>query len=83
MNVDEVKSLLKSAIRRYLAPDTIRPSESVDDAARRQSSNIRELFEELKRYIVTANIVNNSNNNNTSGGAPAAPKHRTNEFHAN
>ena len=56
MNSSEIKSLLRSAVRSYLAPETLRPNESIAEAATRQNAALRELFEELKRYqMSTAN----------------------------
>lgn len=51
MNTIEVENLLKGAIKQFGAPDQIRPSEDSDQAIIRQAANIRDLFDQLRRFV--------------------------------
>ena len=51
MNSDEIQYMLKTAVGSFLTPETIRESESVSEAATRQTANFRDLLYQLKRFV--------------------------------
>ena len=51
MNADEIKFMLKTAVRGYLDPETIRASENEESSGLRQSNAIRDLFDQLQRFV--------------------------------
>jgi hypothetical protein len=56
MNADEVNGLLRVAVKQYGDPSQVRPSETANDAALRQSAAIRDLLDQLSRFVDAASL---------------------------